>query len=651
MAANDVQIAIELIDKFGKPLSNLSKGLDDANKKVNSFNGAFNRANKDPYASQSRSLAQLKTNVERYKKAAENSFRLDHVRKYNILIGETEKRIKDIEDAASTCGEKTEGIFDKLQKNLGISKGMIGIGALSVGIKKAFDFSTESVMAAAQIERYNVTLKTMLGSTDAARDRMQEYFDIAKKTPFDMPQVVEAGNRLQALGKYSRENVTMLGDLAAASGKPMEQAVNAYSKLITGEKGMAMNMFRDLLITTDDWVKATGKGVSKSGELLATTKELADALPKIMKSKGYFGLMANQAATTEGKIANLNDSLFQLKVAVGDRLKPAYDSFITGTTKIIESMTKWVEIPIEQKIAKEKIELNLLVESLIENNDKQEVRKSLIDELQQKYPDFLKNIDLEKSSTEDLRKELEKVNGEYDKKIRKAAYQRQLDAIQAQVDSDIDDYQKYHQSVLAEKRATEISKEMERIVGNRHHKYQNGLGEVISYDEDRNLIVDDFGHVPIKNLLSEEIIKLRDLIAEYAAAKDLITSPLLSSSKSGAKDAWEKVEKGKKKMQMLKLLYGISESGNTEPDGPPLPPDDFFKPKSTNTDDLENGAETIASGGKGVKNFYITIGSLLGENTNIFQSSKDSPETAGDFLERLSHALQDVVNDVNYAAG
>jgi hypothetical protein len=67
--------------------------------------------------------------------------------------------------------------------------------------------------------------------------------------------------------------------------------------------------------------------------------------------------------------------------------------------------------------------------------------------------------------------------------------------------------------------------------------------------------------------------------------------------------------------------------------------------------DPSGSATEITGGGKGVKNFYVHIENLLGENTNIFQSSKDSPETAGDFLERLSHALQDVVNDVNYAAG
>ena len=111
------------------------------------------------------------------------------------------------------------------------------------GVAAFKDFSKESIEASMQVETYTSSVKNMLGgSADAARERMQEYFDIAKKTPFDLPQVIEAGNQLQALGRYSRENVTLLGDLAAASGKPMAQALRAYAKMASGQKGI-VDMF------------------------------------------------------------------------------------------------------------------------------------------------------------------------------------------------------------------------------------------------------------------------------------------------------------------------------------------------------------------------------------------------------------------------
>lgn len=67
-------------------------------------------------------------------------------------------------------------------------------------------------------------------------------------------------------------------------------------------------------------------------------------------------------------------------------------------------------------------------------------------------------------------------------------------------------------------------------------------------------------------------------------------------------------------------------------------------------DTLKDTTDAITGGGKQVKNFYITIGNLIGENTNMFQSSQDDPQSAQSFMSKMSEALQMVVNDVNYAA-
>ncbi len=209
-----------------------------------------------------------------------------------------------------------------------------------------------------------------------------------------------------------------LGDLAAASGKPMEQVMRAYANLSTGQKGESVKMFRDLLISTEDWMKATGKGKSKSGELLASTEEMVAALPKILKAKGYLGMMEAQAKTTEGKMSNLSDAMFQLKANIGDRMKPAFNSFLSGTSGIIEKLNKTVAIPTVEKIAQEKAQLNALVGAITGANTSTETRSRLLQELQQQYPEFLKGIDLETVKNEDLRKKLSQVNGEYREKMR-----------------------------------------------------------------------------------------------------------------------------------------------------------------------------------------------------------------------------------------
>lgn len=339
------------------------------------------------------------------------------------------------------AGKKAESSVAKLDKQLTkfLKGGMVATSVALIG-RELYNQGSAAVKAAGQMERYNATLETMLGSKSAARDRLEEYMRIAKVTPFEMTEVVEAGNKLQALGRYSEDTLLMLGDLAAASGKPLEQAMNAYSKMASGQKGIAVDMFRDLLITTDDWAKATGKGVKSSGEMVASANELLDVLPKILKNKGFFGLMAKQAETTEGKIANFQDSIFSLRAAIGERLAPTVRKTLDVTGKWVNSLENAIKIPVEQKIAKEKVELNYLVENLIKANDNEEERNKWIAELQSKYPEFLKNVNLEKDGLEGIRSKLSEVNEEYENKIKLAIYEKKRTKLEEQyqdVQSDI----------------------------------------------------------------------------------------------------------------------------------------------------------------------------------------------------------------------
>lgn len=353
--------------------------------------------------------------------AIEEAFDGDAVEGLSEELDKARRKTRQLGEEARESGRGFGGMAKE-------AKNFVKVLAAAEATKFFVKQGKAAVDAAAQIETYQATLETMLGSTQAARDRMEEYKDIAKITPFGLEDVVEGGNQLQAIGRYSRKNLEMLGDLAAATGKPMEQVMNAYAKLATGQKGEASRMFQDLLISRNDWIEATGKGVSKSGELLATTEEMMKALPKIMSSKGFYGMMAKQAETANGKFSNLEDSVFSLRAALGERMMPTVKNVVSGLTGMVNTMEKAVRVPLAEKITHEKVELNLLVGQLMDANTREERRAEIIDELQSKYPDFLKNVNLEKDGTKGLREELEKVNAEYDRKIKKAHAMEKMEA-------------------------------------------------------------------------------------------------------------------------------------------------------------------------------------------------------------------------------
>lgn len=385
--------------------------------------------------------------------AIEEAFDGDAVEGLSEELDKARRKTRQLGDEARESGRGFGGMAKEAKKFV---KVLAAAELTKIFVKQG----KEAVNAAAQIESYQATLETMLGSTDAARDRIEEYKDVAKVTPFGMSDVVEAGNQLQAIGRYSRQNLEMLGDLAAASNKPMEQVMNAYAKLATGQKGEAGRMFQDLLISRNDWIEATGKGVSKSGELLASTEEMIAALPKIMQSKGFFGMMAKQAEKANGMFSNLEDSVFSLRTALGERMMPTVKNVVSGLTGMVNTMEKAVRVPLAEKIGREKAELNLLVGQLMDTNTKEERRKEIIDELNRNYKGFLDNIDLEKGKTEGLRAKLAQVNAEYDKRIRNAVLASRIEDLAEKEGEAWRDYTDITMSQEAKKRNKQLVNQM-----------------------------------------------------------------------------------------------------------------------------------------------------------------------------------------------
>lgn len=434
MAKRDVTYIISVADRASAGFRKIAEGSRKARREVESLERAAEEAGE----------------------SIDESLDGDTVEGLSEELDKARRKTRQLGDEAKESGRGFEGMAKS-------AKRMVKAIAAAKATKFFVKQGKAAVDAAAQIESYQATLETMLGSTDAARDRIEEYKDVAKVTPFGMSDVVEAGNQLQAIGRYSRQNLEMLGDLAAASNKPMEQVMNAYAKLATGQKGEASRMFQDLLISRNDWIAATGKGVSKSGELLASTEEMMAALPKIMQSKGFFGMMAKQAETANGKFSNLGDSVFSLRAALGERMMPTVKSVTGVLTGMVNTMEKAVRVPLAEKIGQEKAELNLLVGALADTWEKEDDRRKIIDELNSKYPDFLKNVNLEKEGLDGVKTKLVEVNAEYDKRIRNAVLAGRIEELATEEGEAWKDYSNIKMSQTAKARNKQLVNQMAAV--------------------------------------------------------------------------------------------------------------------------------------------------------------------------------------------
>ncbi|HUU89591.1 MAG TPA: hypothetical protein VM238_00115 [Phycisphaerae bacterium] len=213
---------------------------------------------------------------------------------------------------------------------LGIAMAAAGTGVLLMA--RSF------VKAAGQMERYEAQFRVLTGSTEAAKARLKELIDFAAKTPFDLPGIIEADLLLQAFGLQIgtvSETLTLFGDTAAAMNVPISQVIRNFVKLKAGMFDMAELA---LIGVTRDKLRELGVQFRESGEVI-TRAELFPAALKLIEKFG--GTMDEVSKTIEGRLSNLSDSFFQLKVAIGEGLLPVVKELTENVTAATDRMKDW----------------------------------------------------------------------------------------------------------------------------------------------------------------------------------------------------------------------------------------------------------------------------------------------------------------------
>lgn len=117
--------------------------------------------------------------------------------------------------------------------------------------------------------------------------------------------------------------------------------------------------------------------------------------------------------TLDGKISNLGDSLDALFVSIGENGKGVFGDLIDGIKEAVDWMNEFIEVSPIEKLQEEQDEVNGLFRAITSLNQGSSIRNSLIAELNGKYPELLKNIDLEKVSNKGLLAVLNQINNGY----------------------------------------------------------------------------------------------------------------------------------------------------------------------------------------------------------------------------------------------
>lgn len=219
--------------------------------------------------------------------------------------------------------------------NLGINKGALGVIA-GVGVALGA-LGLASVKAAGQMEQTRIAFTTLLKDGEKAKSFLSELEKFAASTPFELPGVLDASKRLLAFG-FSAEQVipilTAVGDSAAALGMG-EEGIQRLTLAIGQMQAKGKASAEEILQLAEAGVPAWEMLANKIGTDIPTAMDKASkgqisaaegiqAVISGMNSK-FGGMMEQQAQTVNGIMSNIQDSVTQSMVVIGDKIIEAFD--------------------------------------------------------------------------------------------------------------------------------------------------------------------------------------------------------------------------------------------------------------------------------------------------------------------------------------
>jgi len=159
------------------------------------------------------------------------------------------------------------------------------------------------------------------------------------------------------------------------------------------------------------------------------TKEIAEEAEKAGNFfKGVGAIVSREMAKASGatetysqRVQKLEVTLDNAQVNLGKLLLPAVSDATAAFGSLTESALEFLKVPLSEQVQEEQAELNILVKSIVNTNEENDIRNELMKQLNSKYPTFLANIDSENITNEKLLETLKEVNKQYDLKIEKLA--------------------------------------------------------------------------------------------------------------------------------------------------------------------------------------------------------------------------------------
>jgi hypothetical protein len=242
--------------------------------------------------------------------------------------------------------------LEKFEKSIDRTKGSMitlaaavgaGTGILGTFIKKAAD-----------LEEMRVSFEVLTGSASQSRKTIDELFAFARKTPFEMPNVVDAAISLMGMTVKAEDltdTLQLVGDMAAGTKKPIMQVAQIFGRVKSAGFLFGQEL-QNMRKTGMPIMQELGRMLNKSNEELMhmvrkrqiSFETFKQAMRNLTSEGGrYYQATYKQSLAAKGIFRNIKDFLWESISKGGEKLLPVLKKIQGETLNVLLASQKLVD--------------------------------------------------------------------------------------------------------------------------------------------------------------------------------------------------------------------------------------------------------------------------------------------------------------------
>ena len=319
----------------------------------------------------------------------------------------------DLKDFRSSLRNIDRGISD-LSKGFGMVGKAIGAAFITDQIVQ---FGTEASEMAGRMEGVENAFNRF-----ADPSLLDDLRKATRGTTNDL-ELMTAAVQAQNFGIPIKEMSSLL-EFASRRAQETGQSVDYLVQSIITGIGRKSPMILDNLGISTTRLKDEFNGAAVEAQSIG---DVTAAVARIAKEE--MGSAGAAFTSTADRAAAFKASLDNVKMAIGEGINAVLGPMLEKMTGIFNVVTDLLGTKLSEQYQEEAERVAALSIELEASNTPLERKQQILDELKSKYPDYLGNIDAEKSSTQEVKAAMESLNKELINRAVIMASQEKLDKI------------------------------------------------------------------------------------------------------------------------------------------------------------------------------------------------------------------------------